>query len=216
MVFGSTVLAAIVAQLFHLSRPSRVSDKIGAIRDELEALRGTDDGTEFGKAARAVGLAAVEAAMINRLVPNRGLQNIGFVLLSVSALGAVGAAVVTIDPQTFFEHLVLWAGVGLYSIAGIGAFCMGIFGELATSHAQFMLSNGFRQSAETPGNDVGRSFDQLRGLFRSVEAEKLQHYRLRLWYQVFLAKSARIHLRGFMRELERPSMVENQQLSGYY
>ena len=200
---GSTVVAVVVTQLFHLFHPGRIGEKIGALRDELAVLREIDDGTGLGKAAYAVGSATVETAMINRLVPSRTIQSLGLVFVSLVSFALVLTFSALAEPHDMVDQTLLVCIVVLYSLFGIFLLACGIFGWLASVFVRSSVSMGFRLSAEVERENLDKAFADLKTtMFKTVNEGETQQYQFRRWYKFCLTQTSRTHIRVFIREID--------------
>lgn len=203
IVLGSSVIAGVVAQVFHWFRPSRVSDRVSAFKGELEALKEIDDGTGLGKAGYAVSRAAIEAAMVSRLVPGRDLQLAVLLLMSMSAFLFAIVVYYSVDPENTFEYAVMFAGIGVYVLCGLATIALGVVTWLAALSVRRSLADGFREYDDLEGDKALESFAALRACFRPVAEGAVEPYRFRRLYQFGLSESARTGLRRFMREIDK-------------
>ena len=200
---GPAVVAGLVAQVFNLLRPGRVRERVVAIRDELEALQKTDDGTSLGRAAFAVNRAEIESATINRLVPTGSPRSLGFLLLAMCSIVFVAFIASIARPQDSLENWLLWFGVLVYSIFALFSLIIGVLTGIACAQVRMMLSIGFRLADDRPERELGESFDGLRDVFRPEVDGTRNQYRFRRFYLFTLGQSSRTRLRSFVRELDR-------------
>ncbi|MCF2587753.1 hypothetical protein [Brevibacterium sp. UCMA 11752] len=204
LILGPPVVAGIIVQLFKVLGPGRVSERVNALKDELEALRAMDDGTSLGKAAYAVSRADVLTATINRLSSGGGRNSLGLLVLSMSSFVFVALTSSIAHPSDLFEHLLLWSGLVAYSIFVILSLIVGILTAVASAILRAALSTGFRKVEGVQNDELRDAFDGLRSVFRPVSIGEDEHYRLRPLYQYTLSQSARTRVRSFMRELDCP------------
>lgn len=203
LILGPPVVAGVIVQIFKVLGPGRVSERVNAIKDELEALRAIDDGTSLGKAAYAVSRADVLTATINRLSSGGGRNSLGLLVLSMSSFVFVALIASIAHPSGLFEHLFLWSGLVVYFVFAVFSSIVGILTAVASAIVRAALLTGFRKAEGVQNDELRDAFDGLRSVFRPVNTGEEDQYRLRPLYQHTLSQSARTRVRSFMRELDR-------------